>query len=118
MQSVFKYDLRVAVRYGQKLSEIAAQHGIKLTACAENVGLQFAQCVDATMFGLKKQKDNSQRGLCTCSESVDIGAYNTCSNGCLYCYANHYGYVKPAIDPNSELLGTPLTSNEKIKQRN
>lgn len=101
-----------------QLAEIAVQHGIKLTACAENVGLPAARCVNARMFGLKNLKDNNQRGLCTCSESVDIGAYNTCSNGCAYCYANHYGYVKPMIDPNSVLLGAPLTGNEKIKQRN
>ncbi len=102
----------------QQLAEIAMKHGIKLTACAENVGLPFARCIDATMFGLKKSKDNSQRGLCTCDESIDIGAYNTCTNGCAYCYANHYGYKKPIIDPNCDLLGDPLTGNEKIKQRN
>lgn len=102
----------------QQLAEIAMKHGIKLTACAEDVGLPPARCVDATMFGLRKPKDNSQRGLCACAESVDIGAYNTCSNGCTYCYANHYGYVKPMADPNCELLGAPLTGSEKIKQRN
>ncbi len=102
----------------QQLSEIATQHGITLTACAEDVGLPSACCVDAKMFGLKKHKDNSQRGLCTCVESVDIGAYNTCSHGCAYCYANRYGYVRPAINPNCDLLGLPLTGDEKIKQRN
>ena len=102
----------------QHLAEIAAQHGIKLTACAEDVGLPTACCVDAKMFGLNKPKDNSQRELCTCVKSVDIGAYNTCSHGCVYCYANQYGYVKPASDPDCDLLGPPLTGDEKIKQRN
>lgn len=102
----------------QQLAEIAKQHGIKLTACAENVGLPFAECVDAKMFGLNKTRDNSQRELCTCTASIDIGAYNTCSHGCAYCYANHYGYVRPMINPNCDLLGPPLTGNERIKQRN
>ena len=102
----------------QQLSEIAFQHGIELTACAEDVGLPHACCVDASMFGLNKPKDSRQRGQCTCAESVDIGAYNTCSNGCAYCYANHYGYVKPAPDPDCDLLGSPLSGSEKIKQRN
>ncbi len=102
----------------QQLAEIAKQHGIKLTACAESVGLPVACCIDAKMFGLNKPRDNNQRELCTCAASVDIGTYNTCSHGCAYCYANHYGYVQPAIDPNCDLLGPPLTGDEKIKQRN
>ena len=102
----------------QQLSEIAEQHGIKLFSCAEELGLLYSACVDGKIFGVDKPKDRNQRGLCQCVESVDIGAYSTCENGCAYCYANHYGYVLPRTSPNSDILGTPLKGNEKIKQRN
>lgn len=102
----------------EQLSEIAKRHGIKLTACAEDLGLPHSCCVDGKRFGVIKPKDRNQRGLCQCVESVDIGSYSTCRNGCAYCYANRYGYVQPAPDVNCDLLGAPLTGNEKIKQRN
>lgn len=99
----------------QQLSEIAKQHGIELFSCAEELGLPHSACVDGKMFGVDKPKDKNQRGLCQCVESVDIGAYSTCASGCAYCYTNHYGYVLPRTDPNSNVLGTPLTGNEKIR---
>jgi DNA repair photolyase len=34
-------------------------------------------------------KDKNQRLECGCVESVDIGAYNSCAHGCVYCYANY-----------------------------
>lgn len=102
----------------QQLSEIAAAHGIELFSCAENLGLPHSACIDGRVFGVDKPKDRNQRGLCQCVESVDIGAYSTCSHGCAYCYANHYGHVQPTPDVNCDLLGPPLTGNEKIKQRN
>lgn len=102
----------------QQLFEIANTHGIILSSCAEDLDIPHSCCVDGKMFGVNKPKDRNQRGLCQCVESVDIGAYSTCSNGCAYCYANHYGYVQSSPDIECDLLGSPLTGNEKIKQRN
>lgn len=101
-----------------KLSEIARRHGITLTTCAENLGLPKSSCVDASMFGLKKNPDKSQRGGCQCDKSVDIGTYSTCTNRCAYCYANHYGQTKFMQDMDSDILGLPLNGHERIKDRN
>jgi hypothetical protein len=80
-------------------ARIAAECGMELFSCAEEglavPGVSRGRCVDARLFNalwgldLPARKDRNQRPACGCTESVDIGAYNTCPGGCLYCYANY-----------------------------
>lgn len=79
-------------------SQIAQKHRIKLAACSEIIdlkefGIKRASCIDKERIkrivgcSLNLKKDTGQRHECGCIESVDIGAYGTCLNGCKYCYA-------------------------------
>ena len=82
------------------LARIARAEGMEMAACCEPEdfaahGIGPARCIDAALLEriagrpLGLAKDRNQRALCGCAASVDIGAYNTCLNGCLYCYANY-----------------------------
>lgn len=101
------------------LSGIAGQCGIEIESCAQpwpldRFGIKPARCIDAAFIGavsnriLQRQKDPGQRAECGCSKSVDIGSYNTCPHGCVYCYANHSPEsVKRNFalhDPDAEIL--------------
>jgi DNA repair photolyase len=79
--------------------EIGKEYGIRLYACCESEllevpGITQAHCVDALLirelFPDKFQtlKKTPTRKGCGCFASRDIGAYDTCIFGCLYCYAN------------------------------
>jgi len=105
-------------RLAQALLVIAKEHGITLCACCElpglyELGVQSISCVDASLFGVSALRDKNQREGCNCAVSVDIGAYNSCGNGCVYCYANHSAASVAANmrchDPAGEfLLGEKL----------
>ncbi len=79
-------------------SKIAKEYNIKLYTCAEEIDLAkfdilHGACIDKEIIekilGLKinAKIDKNQRKECNCLESIDIGAYNCCANGCIYCYA-------------------------------
>jgi hypothetical protein len=80
-------------------SEIAKNCGIEIQTCAEEVdlalwGIKHGSCIDPvlieTLSGkkIKTAKDKNQRKACGCIQSTDIGQYNTCKHGCVYCYAS------------------------------
>lgn len=110
----------------KNLSTIAHTHGLKMDTCAENIdlsdlGISHAKCIDAELIEriiacpLQAKKDTNQRLNCGCIASIDIGTYNTCQNGCKYCYANHTTlFEKNIADENSPLLCSTLTDHDKI----
>ena len=82
----------------ERFSEIAGEYGLYIDTCSEaisleDLGVSHASCVDRERleriggYRLKVGRDRNQRKECGCAASVDIGAYDTCGNGCLYCYA-------------------------------
>ena len=114
------------------LSPIARKNGIEITTCAEemdfsSLGCRHGKCIDDALisricgYPLAVMKDSHQRKTCNCVESIDIGTYNTCDHGCLYCYANSdNASVRRNIlqhDPESPLLVGKLSSVEKIVER-
>jgi hypothetical protein len=84
-------EIQSKIKLAKALLSIAKDHGITLCACCElpELGLQPISCVDASLFGVDTPRDKHQRSGCNCAVSIDIGAYNSCMNGCRYCYANH-----------------------------
>lgn len=117
----------------QRFSQISKEFGIYIDTCAEDIdlekfGIGHAHCIDKDRFEhlggykLTVEKDNNQRAECGCITSIDIGAYNTCNNGCLYCYANYSSNTvqknHTAHDPESPLLFGRVGEDDVIKIRN
>jgi hypothetical protein len=106
---------------------IAQVNGMQLYGCCEEDelridGIRRSSCVDLQV--LRKLTLNPDLSLrvkatrrrCRCVESVDIGSYDTCLYGCVYCYATHsrqaalqrYG----VHDPQDSILFRP----ERLKR--
>jgi hypothetical protein len=80
----------------QDLAAIADEHAIALTVCGQpeltGAGIAQSRCIDAARLGEVagrplRVREHAHRGTCACWESKDIGAYDSCPQGCAYCYA-------------------------------
>ena len=80
----------------QELAEIARGHDLTPSLCSQpellGPGLAEARCIDAARLVDVGQRElraaeSGNRPGCRCAVSRDIGAYDTCPHGCVYCYA-------------------------------
>jgi hypothetical protein len=91
-------DLETQKRYASRLGRIAEMSGIRLHACCNDhliSGMVHkGSCINSESLSRVfddpsiKSPPGPTRKQCACTTSIDIGAYDTCPHGCLYCYAN------------------------------
>jgi len=111
---------------------IADRHGISVQSCAEETdlsqsGVENGKCIDDRLISditghtVSIRKDPNQRKRCRCAESIDIGSYDTCTGGCVYCYANSNPEVAQknhaSHDPKSPLLYGDIGPADRIVER-
>ncbi len=113
-------------------SSIGREYGFTLHTCSEKSdlsahGVQASSCIDKDIIekilgcSIDVARDKHQRPECQCVESIEIGTYNSCANGCSYCYAlssDERGKRNVrAHDPTSQLLVGQLPDDAIITQR-
>ncbi|MBQ6844722.1 MAG: DUF1848 domain-containing protein [Agathobacter sp.] len=116
----------------KQLSRIAVENNMEIGSCAETMdleqcGIKHNSCIDKELIEsiigcrINANKDKNQRKECGCIESIEIGTYNTCKNGCKYCYATDSQesviYQSSKYDSMSPILCGELTEQDKLNIR-
>ncbi len=123
------------VQEAEELTEyfaaVSKEHGIFIDTCAESIdlgkyGAAHACCIDKNRleriggYSLRTERDKNQRAACECAASIDIGAYSTCRNGCVYCYAGSRRADRARLgkhNPSSPLLDGDISDEDIVTPR-
>ena len=112
-KTIKNMELRVPTHYrpdesgckdmAEEMAEVARSCSIKLSSCAHDFlvsdAVAKAQCISPEVLlrvvdspiradAVRQLKAAPSRKECGCVASRDVGAYDTCLHGCVYCYAN------------------------------
>jgi hypothetical protein len=116
---------------GREFAKIGRTYGILIRACCEGTelsqyGVDCSGCMTQQVIEraidntLAVPKGKPARAECQCLLGSDIGAYNSCGHGCLYCYANYDMKIveqnRKRHNPKSPLLIGEIESWEQVKQ--
>ncbi|MCC8089619.1 MAG: DUF1848 domain-containing protein [Rikenellaceae bacterium] len=122
--AVQKRNIEDMMAIGNMFGQIASQYGHAIETCATEVdldeyGIMHGACVERKQieeivgYRFDKVKEKYLRPHCNCMESIDIGHYSTCDNGCLYCYATpekanmNVKLLCPSLEPGFDISKIP-----------
>lgn len=119
-------------RIGEGFARIGERHGIRIRTCCEGVdlarfGVDCSGCMTRPVLeravgeplDVPRQVKPPRQG-CDCLLGSDIGAYDSCGHGCVYCYANQ---DRAAVDrnmrrhdPDSPMLIGRLQPDDMVRE--
>ncbi len=121
------------IEIAKNIGSIAKKYNMTIQTCAtiedfKQFGILQSGCMTSKILGnanditFKKIRHSGNRQGCKCIENRNIGDYDTCPNGCKYCYANK----KPQIamknyqkhNPNDLMILGNLKPTDEIQQSN
>jgi hypothetical protein len=119
------------IEIAQSLGRIARKHNLIIQTCATNgdyteYGIKNSGCMTSEILGkangiqFKNLRHSGNRNGCACMDNRNIGDYDTCPNGCKYCYANKNPKIAmenfKKHNPNSPFILGDLKDSDEVKQ--
>lgn len=121
------------IEIAKNIGSIAKKHNMIIQTCAtiedfKQFGILQTGCMTSEILGnannitFKKVRHSRNRQGCKCIENRNIGDYDTCPNGCKYCYANKNPQIAQENykkhNPNDLMILGNLKPTDEIQQSN
>ena len=121
------------IEIAKNIGSIAKKHNMIIQTCAtiedfKQFGILQSGCMTSEILGnannitFKKVRHSGNSQGCKCIENRNIGDYDTCPNGCKYCYANKNPQIAQENykkhNPNDLMILGNLKPTDEIQQSN